>query len=250
MSGVIQGFIARLLPSFSQDGNPNPSGLRSGARNELYVMNLIPKSHMLADEGSYFIGTNPVPGTPLLYNIQTAFSDTVPFLYMYNADSYKSIYLDYIKIIVAIAAASGVQAHYAIKSDGAARTLVTNNALAIAPISPNSAIGGATIATLLAQNNATASALAASSAAARVLARGALGGTTVVGDELIITSGSADIGPYPGLTAAQAVCPGRKCSSSPPIIIGPRNSLTMYLWFPSNITTGLSYELEAGWWER
>jgi len=43
--------------------------------------------HLLADEGSYFIATNPTPGTALAYNIQAAFSDTVPLFYVQNNGS-------------------------------------------------------------------------------------------------------------------------------------------------------------------
>ena len=101
-----------------------------------------------------------------------------------------------------------------------------------------------------AQNSATASVLSASSGSARLVANASVGGIPVVGDELVLVCGPSDPGPYPGLTAAQAVCPGRKVSCLPPVILGPNSALTLYAWFPGNATTGLSYEFEIGWWER
>ena len=44
--------------------------------------------------------------------------------------------------------------------------------------------------------------------------------------------------------------PGRRVSCIPPVILGPNSALTVYAWFPGNATTGLSFELEMGWWER
>ncbi len=77
-----------------------------------------------------------------------------------------------------------------------------------------------------------------------------MGGLPIVGDEFVLVCGPADPGAYPGLTAAQAVCPGRKVSCLPPVILGPNSALTVYAWFPGNAATGLSYEFEIGWWER
>jgi hypothetical protein len=77
-----------------------------------------------------------------------------------------------------------------------------------------------------------------------------VGGIPVVGDELVLVCGPVDPGAYAGLTAAQAVCAGRKVSCLPPIILGPNSALTLYAWFPGNAATSLSYEFEVGWWER
>ena len=73
---------------------------------------------------------------------------------------------------------------------------------------------------------------------------------SVVGEEMVLVCGSTDPGSYPGLTAAEAVCPGRRVSCIPPVILGPNSAMTVYAWFPGNATTGLSFELEMGWWER
>jgi hypothetical protein len=250
---VQRGIVARMLSNFGAQGDgsqSNAAGMRLGRYNEGYALSLFPTKHLLADEGSYFIGTNPTPGTALAYNIQASFSDTVPFIYLANTDTVKRAYLDYIKIIVTTAAATGTQAYYAIKTDRAARALSANNTATIVPVSPNSDIANASVCTLNAQNNGTASAIGGASAAARVVARGSFGGLTIIGDELAIVCGSADPGSYAGLTAAQATCPGRKCSVSPPIVVGPGANLTVHLWFPGNATTGLSYEFEMGWAER
>ncbi len=246
------GRVSRALPQATPDGQPSIQ--RLGRYGGNMVENVIPTKHTLADEGSYFVSTNPTPGTALAYNVQASFSDTVPFIYIFNKSlpgdaANKRIFLDYIKLICTVAPASGTNAQFAAKSDSIARALTTNNTIAITPVNPNSDIGASSIATVNAQNSATASAIAAASAGARTVARGSVGSIPIINDELVFIFGSMVDGAYPGSTAAQTIA-SRKVSVCPPLIIGPQQSLTAHLWFASNATTGLSYEFEMGHWER
>ena len=255
MAGLVTseyGIVGRSLPQPTPDGIEREQ--RLGRYGSVIAELLSATKHGLADEGAYFVATNATPGTAQAYNIQASFSDTTPFMYLFNKDqpansANKRIYLDYVKIIVTTAAATGTQAYYAVKAD-AARAITTNNTATITAVNSNMDSGTQSIATLNAQNSGTASVIAAASSSARIVARGGFGGITIVGDELVMMFGTCDPGAYPGLTAAQATAPGRKVSVSPPIILGPQQSATIQLWFPGNATTGLSYEFEAGWWER
>ena len=246
---------ARAIPSPQADQKAPVTNVRGGRYGEQYVLSLVPTKHLLADEGSYFIATTVTPGTGQGYNIQAAFSDTTPLLYIQNNDSKanpfgKRMYLDYIKLICTVVPATATGVRFAIKTDPQLRTLSTNNTLGLTPTSPNSDVATQSVCSVNAQNSATASVLTASSGAARVVAYASMGGIPVVGEELVLLCGSADPGAYNGLTAAEAVCPGRRVSCIPPIILGPNSALTLYGWFPGNATTGLSFELEMGWWER
>ncbi|HZT29231.1 MAG TPA: hypothetical protein VFA33_05075 [Bryobacteraceae bacterium] len=246
---------ARAIPSPQADQKAPVTNVRGGRYGEQFVLPLTVTKHVLADEGSYFIATNVTPGTAQAYNIQAAFSDTTPLLYIQNNDSKanpfgKRMYLDYIKLICTTAPASATGARFAIKTDPQLRTLSTNNTLAITPTSPNSDVAMQSVCSINAQNNSSASVLTASSGSARVVANGSMGGLPIVGDEFVLVCGAADPGAYPGLTAAQAVCPGRKVTGIPPVILGPNSALTVYAWFPGNAATGLSFEFEMGWWER
>lgn len=247
--------IARGLPGATSDtSTATMSPIRAGRYKEQYGLSLVPTTHLLADEGTYFVATNPTPGTALANAVSASFSDTVPFAYLQNRDSvtnvnYKRIYLHYVKVIVTVAAASGTGVQMAMKLDTTARSIGTNNMTSLTPVSPNSDVTPSSIALVDFQNSASASALGASSAAARVVARASTGGLTIIGDEIVWMFGD-NVGPSNGLTAVQATDPGRKVSGCPPVIIGPGDCLTLYLWFPNNSTTGLSYELECGWWER
>src|ERR1039457_7133219 len=137
---------ARAVPSPQSDQKAPVTNARGGSCGEQYVLPPTPPKPPLADEGSYFIATNPTPGTALAYNIQAAFSDTVPLFYVQNNDSKanpfgKRLYLDYIKLICTTAPASGTGARFAIKTDPAIRTISTNNTTAITPRSPNPEVG-------------------------------------------------------------------------------------------------------------
>ena len=155
---------ARAIPSPQADQKAPVTNVRGGRYGEQYVFSLVPTKHMLADEGTYFIATNVTPGTAQLCNIQAAFSDTTPLLYIQNNDSKanpfaKRIYLDYIKLICSIAPASSTGARFAVKTDPQLRTLSTNNTLGITPTSPNSDVATQSVCSINAQNSATASVL-------------------------------------------------------------------------------------------
>lgn len=222
---------------------------RGSKYGEQYVIPLLLNGRQgLADEGSYFIATNPTPGTAFAYNVQASFSDTVPFLYLFNgaAAGGKNVELDYIKLIVTTAAASGVTAYYAARLD-ASRAITSDNTTKVVPVNY---AGTATVLSPLKLQNGSASTIAASSSTSTIVARGSFGGITIVGDELVMCFGGDPANAYPGLTAAQATAPGRKVSVSGPVIVAPQQSLTIHLWFASNAITGLSYEFEMGWAER
>ena len=217
------------------------------------------------EDGSLLVATNPAPGTAFADNIQAAFSDTVPFAYLANNDAAgqgdsRNLYLRWLKLIVTVVPATATAAFYAIVQD-VLRPLTTNNMTAVTPVCANGLksprVGGTgndsptSAPTVLFQSSATASAITASSGTKRVLARGALGGLPIVGDELCIVFGDPKAGAQTATTAAEgAGQPGRRVSNSPAIIAGPQQSLTVHLWFPGNATTGLSYEFELGMWMR
>lgn len=248
---LVNAVTSRLLPQpVDRDGSEAPT--RLNRYREQITQPAHMKMHSLADEGAYFVAMNATPGTKIDGPIVAAFLDTVPFLYVYNKESPggKSIFLDYMKYTVWVAPASGVQAFTAIKLDNGERNLSTDNTVALTPVSTNSALGVQSVARIQLQNTATNSAIAGASKNARVVHHGGVGGIPVVGDELGIVFGSAGLGCYNGLTAAQSGNPGRKYTSAPPVIIGPGTNMVLHLWFPSNAVTGASYEFEMGYWER
>lgn len=259
---LIKGIVARLLPPPKPDIPDLDQGIRLGRYGELMGVPGVPATkNNLLREGSYWCSRTPTPGTGVASNVQATFSDTVPFLYLFNKDPAggKSVELDYLKIIVTVAAASGTTAQYAVKLDngagaggtGQGRFPTTNNTTAAVPISNNFEITApASVLQVLYQSSGTASAVPAASSNARVAAEGAFGGLTIVGDELVVEFGKTDQSASYVLTAAQATFPGRKVSSAPPVVLAPQTSAVVHLWFAGNATTGLSYSFELGHAER
>jgi hypothetical protein len=241
--------IRRMLPAPQAESSYDV--LRAARYNELFVNPLVVSRHVLSDEGSYFVATNPTPGTALLQVLTTGFLDTTPALYMHNGDSpsnaaAKRVYLDYIKFIVTTVPASTTQSNYTLVLDNVARTLSTDNTSKLTPKNTNMDSSSASVVDVLAaQNSATASVIAASSQSKRIVARGALGGIPILGDELVIQFGSNDVGSY-GATAVAS----RKVSAAAPVILGPNHSLVLHQWWVGNAATAGQYEIELGWWER
>lgn len=246
------GIVSRSLPQPGTDGTEREVRLsRYGGQ---VVENIVPTKHALADEGAYFVTTNPTPGTALANAISASFSDTVPYLLLNNTDTASSptakrIYLDYIKLITTVIPTSGASTQVAAKID-VLRSITTNNYATLTPNNCNMDTGVKSVATCLVQNSATASAVPASSSAARLVQRSTMGLVDIVGDVFIWQYGGLDPAPWQGLTAINAAVNKRLVDNAPPIVIGPQQTFSFYLWFPSNATTGFSGECEIGWWER
>lgn len=240
--------VSRPLPQAATDTTVVTA--RGNRYGEPVLAMTAPTRHGLAEEGSYLLATNPTPGTAFAYSITTAFTDTIPAIYIFNKESAssgtgKSIFLDYLKLIVSTVPASTTQAHFAIILDNVNRALSVDNTTVVTPVCPNPSFSPSVSPTIKMQNNGTASTIAASSANKVVAARGSLGGLPVIGDELLVAFGVTDVGS--GRTTTST---GRQSSHAAPVIIPPQWSATVHLWFVSNAATGLSYEAELGMWAR
>lgn len=247
------GVVSRGLPQPSSDTIEREMRLsRYGGQ---MVESVIPTKHVLSDEGSYFAVTNPTPGTAIAGALSASFSDTIPWFLLNNIDqpgnpNSKRVYIDYLKLIVTVAPATATTVNVAAKTD-TLRAITTNNFTSFAPqnVNRDSAVGS--ISTFLGQSSATASAVAASTSGARLVQRSMIAGVIpIVNDVFVWKYGGEDMAAVQGLTAARASMPARWVDHAAPVIIGPQQTLSVYLWFPGNATTALSYEFEAGWWER
>lgn len=255
-SALIKGIVARLLPTAFADDRDLDRPARLARYGEQIAQVLYgPTRHGLVEEGSYLLATNPVISTGML-NVaaQIAFSDTAPNFYIQNAENpasanAKSLYLDYLKLIATAAMTTATAIHYAIILDTVARAFSVDNTLVITPVNPNGNVPVISTPVIKAQNSATASTLAASSSAKRVVARGVLGGLNVAGDVMMIAFGTTDVGGHPGLTAAQAAALSRRVDSSPAIIVAPGQSLAIHLWAPGSAAS-MAPEFELGMFAR
>lgn len=200
--------------------------------------------HNVADEGSYFVVTNPAPGTGLAtVAAPTALADVSPFFMLLNnaAAGGKRVYMDYIKLLVTAAGTAGASLHYNVKIDNGVGRYTSGTTLTSTPQNVN--MDSAVATACLAYGGPLVA--AAATAAARLLGGGLFKvSIPVVGDNYILTFGCPAGGVGSGVaTIANAIL------NHPPVVIGPQQSFFLHLWLPSQ-SAASSYEIEVGWWER
>lgn len=249
MEATIKGMVHRIRP----DANPEytEEEFRLTKYGSLYVESIIPTSHMLADEGSYYMTSSPTPGTGLPFAITAAASDTAGnFLVIKNNDNTTDspnilrMYLQYIKLICTVAPATATAAQFKMNVDGFLNSRYTSGGTALPAVTPNMDIGNKSIS----QVYAGALVTTALSSSSRQVGRGQL--RTVipaVGDEYMFTFGATESAQQASIATATAIRETTQCA---PVIIGPQQFFSLGLWFPGNATTAASFEVECGWWER
>lgn len=238
--------IDRQLPDAESDSTEKT--LRGGRYGEAYMLSLIPTTHLLADEGTYEIGSSPTPGTGIAFVVNASVSETAGnFLYIKNNESQgntraKRVFLDYIRLILAVAPASGVSGHYFFKVDNKDRYV--SGGTQINAVNANIDAGTGTVSQIYAGAVVTGT----PSPSSRLLSRGVLRSVIpVVNDEWVFCFGAVD---SPGSIQLAGAVAQRMVIPCPPIILGPQDNLCMQLWFPSNATTPAQFEIEIGMWER
>lgn len=246
-----QSFLtSRVKPQVFVDGTVTQNGARGGRYGEQYVQNVIPGKQSLADEGSYYVATNPTIGTGVATTTSiTAFSDvtTSGLFIISNRESpsdtnAKRIYLDYMKLLVTAVAASATVQNIAVKVQNNLR-IATANVASVSPVNVNNDLGVQSIAGVQAFN-AGSMTMPASDPSARTIGRSTLGGLLILGDELVTQFGGVDMS-----GSATSATAGRKVSVMPPVIIGPNQCATIYFWATASAGAA-SFEYELTWWER
>lgn len=248
------GEVHRVLPIPFGDNNDAP--MRVGRYGESYSQNPVTSKYVLADEGTYFVATNPTPGTGVAYGsggTQTSFSDTVPFLIFQNTDTVgnpvaKRLSLDYIKIIQfsGTAPASTTSVQLAAKIDSALRTNTSGTMTTITPVGANMDMPSNPVGKVLVPAGAVAT-IPAATTAARIVGREQIkGGPTLLLDQYNLSFGCFDAATSGGYLTTVANYNSRMA----PVVLGPQQSLVIYLWLPAGATNPFTFEFECAWWER
>jgi hypothetical protein len=222
--------------------------LRGSRRGELFTSALAgSKMHALADEGSYFVATNPTIGTGVA-GIAAAdgFDDLETLAFLRNTESSstgKRLYLDYILLRPTAAGTNGTNFSFAMKIDKGNNRFASGGS-AITPVSPNMDSVAASVATL----RFGAVVTTAASADARIVASGLLRSVIkVVGDTYLFDFGAStrNLGAHivAGTAIANIIVP------CPPVVVGP-NQMFLLHEFAASQSAAASYTFEMGWYER
>ena len=252
---IIQFFrTSKNLPPAQTD--TNEIAIRGTRYGEAIVQNVITTKQALCDEGSYFVTTNPTPGTPIAYGAAPpqSFSDTTPFIQIINTatpgdQNARRVFVDYIKLIQigGTVPASSTSVGAALKLDQGFRTPTAGTNTPYTPLCTNMDIATSQPVGKVIVPYGAVNTIPAASSAARLIGRAHLkGGPTLLLDEYNIVFGINDV---PG-TGGYLTTVAAYISRMPAFAIGPGQSATLHLWMPGAITNPFSYEFEIGHWER
>lgn len=237
--------VSRVLPSANADNSQIAN--RASVRGEQYVQSLLgSKLHGLSDEGSYFIATNPTPGTGIAGIAATGgFSDAESLFMLRMADaSTKRHYPDFLLLELTAAGTNGTTVEFAIKGD-TGTTRYTSGGSAITPVNSCMRSTATSDATMYFGALVTT----AASASARLLAHGKIRTVIgVAGDKYLFTFGNASPANVAGMilegTAQAAIH-----VPCPPMSFGATDQLVMSI-FAASQSAAQSFQFMYGGWER
>lgn len=232
-------FRDRPSPFVDNLGTGVPS--RAGRYSESYVLPLSNKEWVSADEGSYFTGITPTPGTGIIgHAAPTTFDETKPYLLLYNGGQNR-IYPQYLRLHDTVVSVGGSRVQFTVAIDQGNRYSSGGTALTKNNVNMDSVITtGATI-------NVGAVIASAASASRRVIDHVVYRGTIdVVEDVYELVFGSAD---GSGASGSRVATVQDMAKLLPPVVIGPGQSLLVHQWAASQ-STGPTFQVSFGYIER
>lgn len=220
------------------------------------VQNLWNSDTALADEGGYFVGTNPTVGTPIAMTSSVVddaatgsatHAQFAPAALWQNQDvpsnpNAVSIYLRYVKMFLSQVPTSATGWRYSLRLDTIAR--YSSGGSQIIPVNVNPASSKAS---KCAFYFGALVPLALPSAQARLVANGLIDtAIPVTGDQWLFTFGNA----APSMDQVNGGATAKNMVfNCPPVVIPPGCCLALDMWGASNAAAP-SWEFEAGWVER
>jgi hypothetical protein len=241
------GLVSRALPQPTVDGQEGEQ--RFGRYRSSYVESLVPKSHLLADEGTYFVANNSGTGVATAA-APTAFSDTAPLYTINNSDTAsnsfnKRIYLDWIRLTQTAAGTAGVD----LRLRGVLDYTVPSAGTLLTPFNVNTDVP---------KSN--------SIAIPRILPVGITQtgqSRVVIGTQVVIPTQTAPLAAlsevFINFGGVDQVSPTYNSAAGtnitkfwyawPPIVLGPA-SVFMLEFLITSQSAASSWTVEAGWWER
>jgi len=196
----------------------------------------------LCDEGSYFVATNPTPGTAIA-GIAAAdgYDDTEALLYISNTHATKHVYLDYLRLNVSAAGTNGTNFAYAI--DVATAALYASGGSAITPVDVNRETDNTAPVAMR-----FGAVVTTTGTTEKIMAHGRLRTVIkVVGDVYLFTFGGQPVVPATTIMAGTAQASvHRNC---PPIMIPPGHGMC-FREFAASQSVAAQYQFELGFWVR
>src|SRR5215510_9089628 len=159
-SVVSQGLVGRIKGNTIRnlDGANISSGFRQGMYGEEYNLSLVNKAHLLADEGSYFVASNPTAGAGVASAAAPTVApaigsnDTKPFLVYQNKDGTggKRTYFDYIRFRCTAPGTGGTAINFVVILDTNQAPRAPAGGTVITPVNPNIDDGSVSVGSVMA----------------------------------------------------------------------------------------------------
>jgi hypothetical protein len=252
---LIGGLVQRFLPSPTVDDGDVDKPVRLGRYREPYGLSLVRKSHLLADEGSYFVTNN---GQAAIASVLAAsFVATTPLVTISNTDtvaaSSKRIYLDFVNLVTGTAgawASAGVNVQVAVYIDALERYSSGGTDLTSLIVSPNMDVPSKSVAKVRFGNiTATAASGSVRAVVGTRIIRAAVSATVadVTGEQKYFNFGCVETMLNGSITIANA---NNIPVGLPPIIIGPQQCALIYYIMNGTTPSAQTFIPDIGWFER
>lgn len=237
-----RGLVNEELPTAGTD--EDWKGLRVGRRGEQIVQSVDPQ--WLAREGSYFIATNPTPGTGLVgIAASTAYDAAETFLHIRNTSTTKKMHLHFLHLKCTAAGTNGTTWGVTMYGDrGTSR--YTSGGAALTSVNPNmasseTASGVSITAGPLVTTAASSSARLLGDYPVRTVIK-------VIGDSYLFTFGANGLPavsgvPLEGTTQASIQIP---CA---PVVLG-ENDQFLFHEYGASQSVGGAFTMTLGYWLR
>lgn len=235
-----RGLVSESAPTALADNEW--AGIRVNEYGEqLAVLASDPRS--LANEGSYYVATNPTMGTGIAgIAASTSFDATEHLLHIRNTHATKRLYLDFVDLVVTAAGAAGTTTGFTMTCDKGT-TRYTSGGSTLTPVNPNlDASGTASDVTIKFGALVTTAATADVRPLGDFLVRTVI---KVVGDSYRFTFGEHNASwqlagaSLDGTTSAKVTIP------CPPVILGENDQFLLSDWAASQ-TGASSYQVRIG----
>lgn len=242
------GLTGRALPSAVSDSAYGP--MRVSRRGDVSVQSLTGgKLHGLADEGSYFVATNPTVATGIAgiaaadgYNA----AETLFLLYNQSTESENiRLYLDFLELQCTVVDTNGTDVRFDHHIDTGDR--FTSGGTNITPVSPNMDSSASAKGRL--RFGAVVSTSASSSV--RYLGGRQLASTDLVANDLMLFTygGSNSFSAQTTGLTEEATAERMWQVGCPPVVLGPGDSYLFTINCASQ-SGAATWTFNCGWWER
>lgn len=260
---LLKLIVSRVLPQVRPDGTESETFGRGGRYGEAYMLSMVRKAHMLADEGSYFVTNNAQTG--ILSAAALTPAATTPSLIISNTDQQpngKRIYLDYIDLLCTAAGVTATASGYkalAIVLDSILRYTSGGTVLTANIVNPNmDSLNKSVASVVFGSITAAAASVAARTVVGLRQMRLPVTATTapdIANERFRLEFGNVESSPNSSSSASAAgldTLNTDQVIKLPPIVIGPQQSFLLYLFQQGATTysTATTYAPEIGWWER